>query len=126
MPSLLKMERVVRLETSVCLRIARLMNNQIKKPQKNDFPKRRDSDDKKAVAFVKSAPQLGCVSQDLDALVSQRGKQSLKNRCNKSWDQFEKYGSLSPRRVKQVSGKRKDRRLEKYKSNILISEVRTL
>ena len=50
-----------------------------KKPQKNDFPKRRDVDDKKAVAFVKSAPQLGCVSQDLDALVSQRGKQSLKN-----------------------------------------------
>ena len=47
-------------------------------------------------------------------------------RCKKSWDQFEKYGSLSLRCVKQVSGKRKDHRLEEYKSNILISEVPTL
>ena len=36
-------------------------------------------------------------------------------RCNKSWDRFEKYVSLSLRYVKQVSGKRKDHRLEKYK-----------
>ena len=38
--------------------------------------KRRESDDKNAVAFVKIVPQLGCVSQDSDALVSQRGKES--------------------------------------------------
>ena len=44
-------------------------------------------------------------------------------RCEKSWDRFEKYGSLSRRYVKQVSGKRKDHCLEIYKSNILISEV---
>ena len=47
-------------------------------------------------------------------------------RCNKSWDRFEKYDSLSQRYVKQESGKRKDHRLKKYKSKILISEVPTL
>ena len=41
----------------------------------------------------------------------------------KSWDHFEEYDSLSPRYVKQVSWKRKDHRLEKYKSKSLISEV---
>ena len=48
-----------------------------KKPKKGYFfhPKRRESDDKNAVALVKIAPQLGCVSQDSDALVSQRGRQ---------------------------------------------------
>ena len=45
-----------------------------KKPNTSYFPKRRESDDKNAVAIVKSVPQLGCVSQDSDALVSQGGK----------------------------------------------------
>ena len=73
------------------------------------------------MAVANIAPQLGCVSQYSDALVSQRGKQ-----CQKSWDQFDEYGSLSPRYVQQVSGKTKDYRLEKYKSKFLISEVPTL
>ena len=47
-------------------------------------------------------------------------------RRKKSWDRFEEYDSLSLHYVKQVSGKRKDHRLEKYKSKILISEVPTL
>ena len=48
-----------------------------KKPKKGYYShKRRESDDKNAVAIVKFVPQLGCVSQDSDALVSQRGKQS--------------------------------------------------
>ena len=37
-------------------------------------------------------------------------------RCEKFWDQFDEYGSHSPRYVKRVSGKTKDHRLEKYKS----------
>ena len=36
--------------------------------------KRRESDDKNAVATVKIVSQLGCVSQDSEALVSQRGR----------------------------------------------------
>ena len=46
--------------------------------------------------------------------------------CQKSWDQFDEYGSHSLRYVKQVSGKTKDHRSEKYKSKFLISEVPTL
>ena len=62
----IKMKRVVRLETSVCFRITRLMNNQIKSP------KRATSQKENAVAIVMSVSQLGCASQD--ALVSQGRK----------------------------------------------------
>ena len=55
------------------------------------------------MAIVKIVPQLGCVSQDSEAFVSQRGKQPRG---------FEEYDSLSVRYVKQVSGKRKEHRLE--------------
>ena len=56
---------------SVCSRIIRLMNKQTKSPNKGYYShKRRDSDDKNAVAIVKIVPQFGCVSQDSDALVS--------------------------------------------------------
>ena len=47
-----------------------------KNPKKSYFTQKRENDDKNAVAIVKSVPQLGCVSQDSDALVSQRGKQA--------------------------------------------------
>ena len=47
-------------------------------------------------------------------------------RCRVCWTQFEKFDSLSPRYVTRVSGTRKDQRLEKYKSNLDISEVPTL
>ena len=47
------------------------MNNQTQAKERLLFsPKRRESDDKTAVAIVKTVPQLGCVSQDSDALVS--------------------------------------------------------
>ena len=44
--------------------------------------KRRESDDKNALAIVKIVPQLGFVSQDSDALVSQ-GRKSLGNPMQK-------------------------------------------
>ena len=53
-----------------------------KKPKKSYFPKRRESDDKNAVAIVKSVPQLGCVSQVSYALVSQ-GRKSRGNPMQK-------------------------------------------
>ena len=55
-----------------------------KKPKKSYFLKRRESDDKNALAIVKSVSQLGvvCVSQDLDALVSQ-GRKSRGNPMQK-------------------------------------------
>ena len=66
-----KKKRVVSQETRVCFLITRLMNNQIKGRKKGYFPKRRESEDKGAVAPVKSASPLGFVSQDSDALASQ-------------------------------------------------------
>ena len=51
------------------------VDEQPKKSRKRaTAPKRRESDDKNAVAIVKSVSQLGCVSQDSDALVSQGRK----------------------------------------------------
>ena len=50
--------------------------------------------------------QLGCVSRGSETLDSQSGNSPGETRCKKSWDRFEKYGSLSPRHVKQVSGKK--------------------
>ena len=54
-----------------------------KKPQKRYFPKRRESDDKNAVAIVHIVPQSGCVSQVSEVFVSQRGKQSRGNPMQK-------------------------------------------
>ena len=69
-----------------------------KKPKKGYYShKRRESDDKNGVAIVKIVPQLGCVSQDADALVSQRGKQSRGNPMQKV------LGSIRKVRLSQSS-----------------------
>ena len=84
-----------------------------KKPKKSDFPKRRESDDKNAVAIVKSVPQLGCVSQDSDALVSQ-GRKSRRSPMQKVLEPIQRVRfTKSTPRFKRVSGKGKDHRLEK-------------
>ena len=85
-----------------------------KKPKKGYYShKRRESDDKNAVAIAKSVPQLDCVSQDSEALVSQRGKSKPgENRCQKSWDRSKEFDSLSPRYVTRVSRTRMDHRME--------------
>ena len=55
-----------------------------KKPKKGCYShKRRESDDKNAVAILKIVPQFCCVAQDTDALVSQRGKQPRGNPVQK-------------------------------------------
>ena len=68
---------------SVCSRIIILMNNQTESQRNATIPTKEESDDKNAVAIVKIVPQLGCVSQDSVALVSQRGKQSRRNPMQK-------------------------------------------
>ena len=88
------------------------MNNQTKSRKKSNIRKGKESDDKNAVVIVKSVSQLGCVSQDSDALVSQ-GRESRGNPMQKVLDQFEGYDSQSPRYVMRVCGKRRDRRGEK-------------
>ena len=92
-------KRTAKQRTIVWSSIIRLMNNQTKKPKKGHS----------SVVIVKIVPQLGCVSQDSELFFSRRGNSLGKNRCKKSWDRFEKYGSHSLRYVKQVSGERKFR-----------------
>ena len=83
--------------------------NQIKSQRKATIPhKKRESDEKNAVAIVIIVPQLGCVSQDSSALVSHRGKQPWAPDAKSLGFNSKKHGSLSLRYVKQVSGKRKD------------------
>ena len=68
----MKAIRDVKQGISVCSRIIRLTNNRTKSRQRATIhQKRRESDDKNVVAFVKIVPQLGCVSPDSEALVSQ-------------------------------------------------------
>ena len=82
-----------------------------KKPKKSYFPKRRESDDKNAVAVVKSVSQLGCVSQDSDAFVSQ-GRKSRGNPMQKVLEPIQRVRFTKSTLVR-VSRKRKDHRWEK-------------
>ena len=81
------------------------MQKQTKSRKKSYFPKRRESDDKNAVAVVKSVSQLGCVSQDSGALVLKEQKSFGEARCRKSWNKFKGYDSQSLLYVTRVSGK---------------------
>ena len=120
-----KQKQDVSLETSVCFHIARLMNNQTKSRKNNYSPKRRESHDTNAVAIVKSVSQL-VVYHKIQMHWFLKVESLGETRCRRSWNQFEGYDSQSLRYVKQVSGKRKDHLLKKYKSKIVISEVPTL
>ena len=77
------------------------------------------------MAIVKSVLQLGCVSQDSDALVSQGrkclGKPDAESLGTNSKSTIHQVYAT----VKRVSGKRKDHRWEKM-SKFLITEVPTL
>ena len=74
----------------------RLMNNQIKKSQKK--------------AIGKSVSQLGCVSQDSDALVSQGTRVSVRPDAESLESKFEKFDSRY--KSSEYPGKRKDHRWE--------------
>ena len=76
------------------------------KAEKERLSKRRESDDKNAVAIVKSVPQLGCVSQ-IQMHSFLKVESFGEARCRKSWNQFKRYDLLSLRHVKRVSGKKK-------------------
>ena len=121
-----KHKRVAKPGISVCSRIKRLMNNQTKSQRKATIHTKEEKATTRMLWLLKFVPQLGCVSQDSEALVSQRGNSTGEPDAKKSWDRFEEYDALSLHCVKQVSKKRKDHRLEKHKSKILISEVLTL
>ena len=74
----------------------------------------RESDEKNAVAILKIVPQMGLRLARLGCVgFSTRQTVPRKPDAESLGINLEKYGSLSPRYVKQVSGTRKDHRLEK-------------
>ena len=95
-------------------------NKRLKKGSKKEKVKTKG-----AVAIAKSVSQLGCVSQDSDALASQ-GTKEFRENPRKVLNVIQRVRSLSPRYVTRVSGTRRDHRLEKHKSNLDISGVPTL
>ena len=73
--SFTKQNRVAKPGISVCSRHHKVDEQPNKKTKKGSYSnKRRESDDKNAVVVVKIVPQLGSVSQDSEALVSQKRK----------------------------------------------------
>ena len=90
-----------------------------KEQKKSNIPNRRESDDKNAVAFVQSVSQLGCVSQDSDALVSQ-GRKARGNPMQKVLEPIERV-RFTKSTLRHASGHRWEKQM-----SFLTSEVPTL
>ena len=74
-----KMKRVWRLETSVCFRITRLMNNQIKSRKKEQHPKKKRKRWQECCGHCEKCITIGLhISQGSDSLVSQGRKPQKK------------------------------------------------
>ena len=111
-----KQKRGAKPVKGVCSRIVRSMNNQTKSQRKATIPAKEEN----ATTIMQ---WLLCkLYHNWVASVKTRkhwflneANRPRETRCQKSWDRFEEYGSLSLRYVKQVSWKRKDHRLGKDK-----------
>ena len=102
------------------------MNNQIKKPKKSYFPKRSRKRRQECCGNCAECIKIGLCITRFRCTRFLKVESLVETRCRKSWHQFKRHDSQSLRCVMRVSGKRKDHRLEKYKSNLNISEVPTL
>ena len=111
-------KRVVRLETSVCFRITRLMNNQIKSRKKSYFPKEEK-------AMTRMLWLLGKVNHNWVVYHKIQMHSFLKveslgeTRCRKFWNQFRGYDSLSLRYVEASIREKKGPSLGKINVNVL-------
>ena len=124
-PILIKVKRVVRLETTVCFRITRWMNNQIKN-QKKATSKKGEKAMTRMLWLSWKLYHSWVVYHKIQMHSFLKVESLGETRRRKSWNQLKGYDSLSLGYVKRVCGKRKDHRWEKYKSNFLIIEVPTL
>ena len=87
-PCRIKQERVVRRETRVCFFIAKLMKTKALSLSRKAYHNWVVYHRTRMHSFFKEQKSFG------------------ETRCRKSWTQFEKFDSLSPRYVKRVSGKK--------------------
>ena len=109
-----KKKRVVRLETSVCFRTTRLMNNQIKKPKKEQHPKKKRQGRQERCACLWKAYHNWVAYHKTRMHSSLKERRSLgETRCRKSLNQFKGYDSLSLRNSQASIRERKDHRWEK-------------
>ena len=110
-----KLKRVAKPGISVCSRIIRLMTTkQTKNKERQLFPQKKRKRRQECSGYCGNCTTFGLRLARLGAVWFSK-RQTRETRCKKSWDRFDEYDSLSLRYVKQVSGKRKEHRLEKYK-----------
>ena len=116
----LKQNRAAKPGISVYSLTTRLTNNQNKKTQEElPFPQRKRKRRQKCCSYCEN-------SQDSASLESQRRTVSRKPDAKSLGIDSTSRIHTSLRYVKQVSGKIKDCRMDKYKSKFLISEVLAL
>ena len=121
----LKQKRVVRRETRVCFLITKLMNNKTKGWKKTTSQK-IEKVKTKALWLSRKAYHNWVVYHRTRMHSFLKEQKSFgETRCRKSWTQFEKFDSLSPRCVKRVFGKRKDHRWEKQSRSSSAKSLRS-
>ena len=77
-----------------CLFLHYKVDEQPNKKSKTSYFQKRHSDDKNALAIVKSESQLGCVIQDSDALVAQGTKEFRGNPTQKVLEPISKSSNI--------------------------------
>ena len=120
----IKPKRVAKPVIRLCFRIARLMNNQ-KRAEKKLHPKKKRKTTTRKLWLLSKLYHNWVVYHKIQTHSFLKVESLGETRCRKSWNQFKGYDALSLRYFKQVSREKKDHRLEKYMSKILISEVPT-
>ena len=120
-----KRKRVESQETRVCFFTARLIKQPNKRPKKGYFPKRRESEDRSAVAIAKSVSPLGlCITRLRCTRILKERKSFGETRCKKPRTQLKEFDSPSLRYVTRVSGtKKRTIAWKSYKSSLDISEA---
>ena len=122
----IKQKRVERRERRVCLLIAKIDEHQNKKLKQGHFPKRRESEDKGVLAIAQSVSQLGYVSQDSDALVSQGTREFRGDPMQKVLNAIRKVRFTKSTLRHASIREKKGPSLGKINVKVLISEVPTL
>ena len=121
----IKQNRVVRRETRVCFLVTKLRNNKTKGWKKTTSQK-LEKVKTKALWLSRKAYHNWVVYHRTRMHSFLKEQKSFgETRCRKSWTQFEKFDSLSPRCAKRVFGKRKDHRWEKQSRSSSAKSLRS-
>ena len=123
MSILLKQNRAVKQRISVNSRTTRLTNNQKKAHKERPFTKKKRKRRQKCSGYCENRISVWLCLARFRCTRFSRWKVSEKPHAKSLGTNFTLYDSLSLRYVMRVSKKRKDHRLEKYKSKFLISDA---